>query len=306
MFEPLEERAVPANIVWTNRLTKSDTFSAAERRVIDWGIRVWEKKIVDFNFGWPASTVHNEVRIKFRGGANSGIDLGSNILGVALVSSRGGGAITIDARGGSGGWYVDPNPKDRVEYPKTVTSYHFSGGPSKADLLSVVLHEIGHILGLGHSSNNLGLMSATQQSGTRQLPALEDLKGITRFSSMTVNHPQVPRKVFFVPAFDPSADESVTNPVIRVALNNLHKRKVTVNYAVTGGTATAGSDFQLANGTLTFARGEHRKNIPLQIIDDAETFEGFETIQITLSAPVGAKIRPGWKVFTYTIFDGDF
>jgi hypothetical protein len=306
MFEPLEERAVPANIVWTNRLAKSDTFTAAERRVIDWGIRIWEKKIVDFNFGWPAHTARNEVRIKFRGGANSGIDLGGNTLGVAWVSSRGGGSIVIDARGGNGGWYVDPNPKDRAEYPKTVTSYHFAGGPSKADLLSVVLHEVGHILGLGHTSNSLGLMSTTQLSGTRQMPSVEDLKGLTRFSSMTVNHPQVRRQVFFVPAFNPGGDESIANPVIRVALNNLHKRNVTVNYTVTGGTATAGSDFILANGTLTFSPRQHLKTIPLQIIDDAASFEGFETIQITLSAPTGAKLRPGWKTFTYTIFDNDF
>ena len=61
---------------------------------------------------------------------------------------------------------------------------------------------------------------------------------------------------------------------------------VTVHYATSNSTATAGSDYTAASGTLTFARGENVKNIPVTIADDT-TAEPAERINITLSAPTG-------------------
>ena len=61
---------------------------------------------------------------------------------------------------------------------------------------------------------------------------------------------------------------------------------VTVHYATSNSTATAGSDYTAASGTLTFARGENVKNIPITIADDT-TAEPAERINITLSAPTG-------------------
>ena len=77
---------------------------------------------------------------------------------------------------------------------------------------------------------------------------------------------------------------------------------ITVDYSITGGTATNGSDYILAPGTLTFATGEQFKMIPLSIINDA-IGEGPETIVISLSNPVGAALTAP-SSHTITLIDG--
>ena len=79
----------------------------------------------------------------------------------------------------------------------------------------------------------------------------------------------------------------------------------TVAYAVTGGTATAGADFQLAAGTLDFAPGEASKPIVVTVLDD-QIIEGDETIQITLSNVTGAGASLGSpSTTTLTITDDE-
>ena len=76
-----------------------------------------------------------------------------------------------------------------------------------------------------------------------------------------------------------------------------------VAYAVTGGTATAGADSQLAAGTLEFAPGEASKPIIVTLLDD-QLIEGDETIQITLSNVTGAA-SSARNTTTLTITDDD-
>ena len=61
---------------------------------------------------------------------------------------------------------------------------------------------------------------------------------------------------------------------------------VTVQYATSGGTATEGTDYTAASGTLTFNAGEKTKTITVQTTDDT-TSEGDETFTVTLSNPTG-------------------
>jgi len=92
--------------------------------------------------------------------------------------------------------------------------------------------------------------------------------------------------------------------LIRIPVNLSHAgtSTITVNYAVTGGTATGG-DYTLADGTLQFAAGQVRQYISISIIEDV-TPEADETIELTLSNPVNGTLgaRPE---FTYTILDND-
>lgn len=60
----------------------------------------------------------------------------------------------------------------------------------------------------------------------------------------------------------------------------------TVNYATSNGTATAGSDYTAASGTLTFAAGETSKTVSVATTNDS-TFEPDETVVFTLSNPSG-------------------
>src|SRR5439155_15625153 len=85
-----------------------------------------------------------------------------------------------------------------------------------------------------------------------------------------------------------SGAESTTAVSVPVSLSAASGQTVTVNYAVTGGTATGGGvDYTLASGTLTFAPGVTSQNIALSVVDDSLDEED-ETIEITLSASTNA------------------
>ena len=77
-----------------------------------------------------------------------------------------------------------------------------------------------------------------------------------------------------------------------VTLSRAPSGTVTVDYATSDGTATAGSDYTAASGTLTFAAGETEKTVSVPVLDDAHD-EGSETLTLTLSNPSGAYIEGG-------------
>ena len=63
----------------------------------------------------------------------------------------------------------------------------------------------------------------------------------------------------------------------------------TVNYATSDGSATAGSDYTTTSGMLTFLPGDTSKTFTVPITQDS-VYEGNETFNVTLSAPVGASL----------------
>jgi hypothetical protein len=72
-----------------------------------------------------------------------------------------------------------------------------------------------------------------------------------------------------------------TITVNRFSASNLVE---TVDYATSDGSAAAGSDYTDTHGTLTFATGEMSKTFQVPV-DDDPSFEGDETLQVTLSSP---------------------
>lgn len=77
-----------------------------------------------------------------------------------------------------------------------------------------------------------------------------------------------------------------------------------VNYATSDGTATAGSDYTAASGTLSWVDGDSTgKSFSTSIADDA-VFEGSETITVTLSGANGASLGTPASA-TITIIDND-
>ena len=75
-----------------------------------------------------------------------------------------------------------------------------------------------------------------------------------------------------------------------VSLNRTSTVTVTVDYATSNGTATAGEDYTSTSGMLTFTPGETAKTVSVPVLDDAHN-DGEETLTLTLSNAVGARIR---------------
>lgn len=77
-------------------------------------------------------------------------------------------------------------------------------------------------------------------------------------------------------------DSGVTEATFAVELLEAIEEEVTVDYATTGGTATAGEDYEETTGTLTFAAGETAKTITISVNGDEE-IEPNEDVILELS-----------------------
>ena len=82
-----------------------------------------------------------------------------------------------------------------------------------------------------------------------------------------------------------------------VTLSAASTDPITVAYATGDGTATAGSDYQAAGGTLTFAPGETSKTVTVLVNGDRLT-EPNETFVVKLGSPTNATIADGQGVGT--------
>ena len=82
-----------------------------------------------------------------------------------------------------------------------------------------------------------------------------------------------------------------------VTLDRERHAAVTVDYATSDGSATAGQDYTAASGMLTFAAGETAKSVSVAVLDDTHV-EGLETLTLSLSSPTGARIADGEAVGT--------
>ncbi len=119
--------------------------------------------------------------------------------------------------------------------------------------------------------------------------------------SYTAATPPYPAVQFESPAS--SGLETVSPAVLNVVLSQVQTQAVTVNYAVTGGTATSGGmDYTLLPGTLTLSPGETLKTVSLAIVSDG-VVENDETISVTLSNPTGGVPLGTRTNHTLTIFD---
>jgi hypothetical protein len=84
-------------------------------------------------------------------------------------------------------------------------------------------------------------------------------------------------------------DSGTTTLAVPVTLSAASTSAVTVGYSTANGTASAGSDYIAANGTLAFKPGETEKTISVSIAGDTN-IEQDETFTVTLSSPVNARI----------------
>lgn len=90
--------------------------------------------------------------------------------------------------------------------------------------------------------------------------------------------------------------------LIELTLSAASDEPITVNYATVADTATAGSDFTAASGTITFPAGTTSRSIPVSILGDTVA-ESDERFTVALSEPLNATLAN--SVITVNILDDD-
>ncbi len=131
----------------------------------------------------------------------------------------------------------------------------------------------------------------TADTGTGS-PAYADMGYLEFFEDPTVGHDVA----------GSSGGESGT-ALYWVNLSHESAKTITVDYAVSGGTATAGTDYTFTPGTLTFEPGVTSLSIPAEVIADTVP-EADETIIVDLSNPVNATLSTNFSR-AHTILDDD-
>ncbi len=101
---------------------------------------------------------------------------------------------------------------------------------------------------------------------------------------------------------DGTGTESSDELVMAVRLNYGSTKVVSVQFAVTGGTATSDVDYEATQGLVVFETGSTEAQVRIPLIDD-DLQEGNETVEVTLSNPTNAQI--GQTMATGTIVDDE-
>ncbi|OGJ55646.1 hypothetical protein A2706_00055 [Candidatus Peribacteria bacterium RIFCSPHIGHO2_01_FULL_51_35] len=101
-----------------------------------------------------------------------------------------------------------------------------------------------------------------------------------------------------------TVNETVGTATISVVRTGGNAGSVTVEYATSNGTATAGSDYTETKGTLSFGNKETSKTFTIPIGDDT-TAEGNETVNIVLSNTTGGAVLSAPVEAVLTIVDNE-
>ena len=96
-----------------------------------------------------------------------------------------------------------------------------------------------------------------------------------------------------------TSNENAASTILVATLSAASGKAITVDFATSNGTATAGSDYTASSGTLTFAAGTTTQNVPIAILADAFD-EPNETVTVTLSNPNNVTLNDATGILTIT------
>jgi Calx-beta domain len=161
-----------------------------------------------------------------------------------------------------------------------------NGGPTK----TIALQPTSPAVDKGKSFG-----ATTDQRGKPRPHDLDNVANATGGDGSDIGAFELETPVFQTPvlAIDDvtvtEGNSGTTTATFTVRLSEASALTVTVNYATVDGTATAGTDYQPASGTLTFAPGEMSKSVTVLVNGDIVDEEG-ETFFVNLSSPTNATI----------------
>lgn len=162
LMEVLEGRT-HLSITWTNRGDGADNFDTVfgaeadtARGVVDSAIAEWNRVVT----GYKGDPFEVDLSVSMNPGNTATSAAGGaserTADGVPVV-----GAITINTAGpiGASNWFLDPTPDDHSEFADNLV-HAFAGDPTPGgpvfdgatqmrDLRTLVVHEIGHVMGIG-------------------------------------------------------------------------------------------------------------------------------------------------------------
>ena len=190
---------------------------------------------------------------------------------VVTLNPAASGTVTVD--------YATSNDTATAgsDYTATSGTLTFAAGETSKTVAVTVLSDSHNE---GNETMKLTLSNAT---GTAEISDGE--------ATGTITTPTILVSVADATVAEPGAGGSATLD-FAVTLNRppyLSAGKVTVDYATSNDTATAGSDYTATSGTLTFAVGESSKTVAVTVLSDSHN-EGNETMKLTLSNAKGTAV----------------
>ena len=109
-----------------------------------------------------------------------GVNFQITDLGGLILGETNGTTVVLDQDAAGYGWFIDGTPLDNAEFNRVSAKGELVAGTGSAaagdmDLLTVVMHEFGHVLGYGDvDAGSAYLMSATLDDGVRYDAAATD------------------------------------------------------------------------------------------------------------------------------------
>ena len=170
------------------------------------------------------------------------------------------------------------------------------------------LREIGHFdTFLAPAANTAGFDGAWGvypffPSGTVVISDISNGLFILRDHTATLS--QSPGRIGFVGA-TASASENAGSARVTIRRNNGFMGAVSIQFATSDGTATAGADYTAINGMLNWAAGDFGdRTITVPLVNDAQS-ESTESFRITLSSVAGGAVIDGSATLDVQITNDD-